>query len=233
MLHADMGMYSAFLLAGLLGSAVHCSSMCGSLIAAQVHGRCQSGCRSSFTERLLWPYHLGRISTYALLGAGSQFMFRNLMMDAWHQQASRVLMLLAAGLFLLAALQQVLPSLRRWVGAGSGRWAARWGNGLSILAAPLLFSGKPWHVFLRGMVFGLLPCGMLLAAAMLAATMPNAAAAMVGMILFGLGTTPVLMGMGLAGDALWRRWPMTMQRLGALLLAGNAVLLFRATHYGW
>ncbi|MDE2574168.1 MAG: sulfite exporter TauE/SafE family protein, partial [Rhodospirillales bacterium] len=63
------------LLAGLAGSVLHCGPMCGPFVLGQVSDRlahvpavlmCE---RSRIQAALLLPYHVGRLLSYAVLGA--------------------------------------------------------------------------------------------------------------------------------------------------------------------
>jgi sulfite exporter TauE/SafE len=69
------GLMLGLLLAGLAGSAMHCVPMCGPFVLGQVADRMARvpAVRLCELQRvrggLLLPYHLGRITTYAGLGA--------------------------------------------------------------------------------------------------------------------------------------------------------------------
>jgi uncharacterized protein len=72
---AGGGVTFGLLLAGLAGSAMHCVPMCGPFVLGQVADRMAPvpAVRLCELQRvrgaLLLPYHLGRITTYAGLGA--------------------------------------------------------------------------------------------------------------------------------------------------------------------
>ena len=61
----------SLLLLALVGSFSHCTFMCGPFVMAQI-GKMDNTAPASEWQRLknasLLPYHLGRISTYSLLG---------------------------------------------------------------------------------------------------------------------------------------------------------------------
>ena len=69
------GLLASLFLAGLVGSATHCVGMCGPFVLAQTVARLEERPASDMREihRLsgaaLVPYHLGRATTYAGLGA--------------------------------------------------------------------------------------------------------------------------------------------------------------------
>ena len=69
------GLLSSLFVTGLIGSATHCTGMCGPFALSQVAARLERIPAERMTEwrRLagatLLPYHLGRATTYAVLGA--------------------------------------------------------------------------------------------------------------------------------------------------------------------
>ena len=70
-----LGLPLGLLVAGLTGSVFHCAPMCGPFVLGQVSDRlagipavrlCEM---SRLRAGVLWPYHVGRLLTYAGLGA--------------------------------------------------------------------------------------------------------------------------------------------------------------------
>jgi sulfite exporter TauE/SafE len=103
-------------------------------------------------------------------------------------------------------------------------------NALSRLFGGLLRADLPGGRFTFGALNGLLPCGVVYLAALQAAATGGAARAACLMAGFGLGTLPVLGGVGALGGALRGRFtPRTLRFLGGtLLLLTGAVLIGRA-----
>src|SRR6202008_1336613 len=69
------GLLLGLFVAGAAGSVVHCGPMCGVFVLGQVSGRMVRLPPERMCERqrigngLLVPYHLGRLTTYAGIGA--------------------------------------------------------------------------------------------------------------------------------------------------------------------
>jgi sulfite exporter TauE/SafE len=63
------GLSGALALVGLIGGALHCAPMCGPFVLAQSVGTRKGGPGARLSEVALLPYHLGRLTTYAALGA--------------------------------------------------------------------------------------------------------------------------------------------------------------------
>jgi len=226
---ATLGLPLALFLAGLAGSAVHCLGMCGPFVLGQVAGRAEIvaggyGELQRLKQGALLPYHLGRVTTYAALGAAAGLAGRAFLALPGLRMAAAVLLLLAA----LALIAQALPAVGRALPAaptlpGLGRIVVRLAG---RVAGPQRRDALSLWCF--GLLLGFLPCGFLwgaLAASSAAGGPAGGAAAMAG---FGLGTVPVLVGLGWGGALFGRRtellkWlAIPLQLLNALFLAWMA-----------
>lgn len=199
------------LLAGLFGSP-HCAAMCGGIMAL-LHGQVPRG-----RDRLAVGFHVGRITSYLLLG---------LLLTALGMLPERILptaaapaMRLMLGLLLiLMALYVALPGRIRDVFGEAARPLTR---RVLPLAQTLLPADRWDKAIGLGLLWGLLPCGLLysmLAAAWLLADPVPAGAMLLG---FGGGTVPLLLGGGLSLLHL-------RQRIRAPWWRGSAALLLALT----
>jgi sulfite exporter TauE/SafE len=180
------------LVAGLLGSS-HCIGMCGPF--ALTIGHSAPSLRHNLLRQSL--YTLGRVFTYAVLGAAVGF-------GGWRIANAfpalvnvPAVLAIAAGLLLIwqGLLSAGVVKLRR-IKFGSGPCLAG-----SFFAN--LLTGRHWvDVFLAGLFTGLLPCGLLYAMLALAASSTNMLLATATMVVFGLGTMPVMVATGLSGSLL-------------------------------
>lgn len=170
---------------GLLGS-IHCAVMCGPLLLAVQAGQGISW--KTTANKLL--YQLGRILTYGLLGLLLGLIGSTAAIQGWQQGFSLVtgLILLAIGLFYM-------------FGKSSAQLAAFQTKAIQPFAK---FMGKwlyrPGGSFVAGVLNGVLPCGMVymaLASAVNADSMTNS---FLFMVLFGLGTLPLLLVFSFAGN---------------------------------
>lgn len=207
----------ALLLAGLSGSVVHCTAMCGPFVlgqAADRMARLPAGrmCEAArLRAGLLLPYHAGRIATYTALGAAAGVLGGMRMPAA----VPAVLLGLGGVAFLLLALGRAQPKL-----VASFMPALAGAPGFGQFAGPAArLGGLP-----LGVVLGFLPCGMLYAALAAAATAgPVLGAA--AMLAYGLGTMPALMVVGVLGHAAARRWQQGTRAVAPWLLGANGALL--------
>ena len=213
------GLLLGLLIAGAAGSVVHCGPMCGAFVLGRVSERMAQLppdrlCEWQRTRNgLLLPYHLGRLTTYAGLGAASAVLFGRL---PWFNALSAVLLTVAALTFLSHALGRLMPMrdpTRLYAGKAIAAVTRRIGRGS--------FGGE----YLFGLTLGFLPCGFLYAALAAAAASGNPGMGAVAMLMFGLGTAPVLMIIGIAGQAAGRRWNRAVTAAAPVLMVMNAALL--------
>jgi uncharacterized protein len=211
-------MISALLL-GLAGS-LHCVGMCGPLLLALPLGAAER--RRVLTDSL--QYHSGRLLTYAvlgsLLGSVGYVVF-------WTGFQQLIALFAAFSMFFMALLSW---RFERFVTAlpGLGNWTRRvqaW------FRHTLQHSGS---LPLLGMLNGLLPCGMVYAA--LAGALATGSAWQGGlfMLLFGLGTLPLLLAVSVAGGQ-WGRALRSKVRLlqPVLLVLAGILILQRSSHIDW
>jgi sulfite exporter TauE/SafE len=220
---------AGLLLAGLTGSLMHCVPMCGPFVLGQAADRMARIPAAGLCEMqrvrgaLLLPYHVGRITTYALLGAAAG----GLGGSALPGRAVGPVLLLAACLFLAHGLRLVWPAAARVVPRADSAPAA-WSRGVRAMAARFGAArrGTGWgDGLLLGLALGLLPCGMLYGALAVAAATGRAGGGALAMLAFGLGTVPALVAVGLAGHAAGRTWGSAMARLAPAAMLLNAVVL--------
>lgn len=188
-----MSPFLAALVAGLFGS-VHCVGMCGAFAASCTRAR--GG---------LAAWHIGRVGTYALLGAVAGALGAFLPGPPWLPAAiaSALLVWFALALAGLVPEPHLVPPGLTGVGI---RAANRPSTG-----AQLLF----------GVANGFLPCGLVYSALSIPVALASPTRGAFAMAAFGLGTVPALtvaaLGLRrLVMATLWRR-----RLLAALVLASG------------
>ncbi|MBT0961249.1 sulfite exporter TauE/SafE family protein [Denitromonas iodatirespirans] len=207
--------YIAVFLIGLLGGT-HCVGMCGGIVSAltvQIPGQ----------VRRQWPihlaYNLGRITTYTSLGAllgaiGSVgLLFDDFLPVQMVLYLMANLMLVALGLY-LTGFTRLLAPLERM---GQRLWRR-----VQPLTRRFLPARGMRQAIPLGLLWGLLPCGLVYSVLTTALITGSAAGGAGLMLAFGLGTLPNLM---LAGVLLKRLQGVT-RRPWVRTLAGSVVLGF-------
>ncbi len=212
---------------GLLGSVSHCVGMCGPFVLGQVVARLEATPVARLHEfrRLtgaaLIPYHLGRMTTYGVLGAGAGAIAGGVGDLTGLRWLSAGLLALAAVLFVGYAVPRLgLPGFS----AGSGM-ESLWSRHVGRRIRPLFQAPVGWRGYLLGVILGFLPCGFLYGAVAAAASSGSAIAGGLMMIAFAVGTVPALIGIGLAGHVTGSRWQSATARFTPVLLMLNAGLL--------
>ena len=120
------GLLLGLFLAGAAGSAMHCVPMCGGFVLGQVADRMARVPAARLCEwrrirgGALLPYHAGRLTTYAGLGAASGLIGATLARLPWFGFASAALLLLGAALFLAQAVRRMVPAMARVLPALNG-----------------------------------------------------------------------------------------------------------------
>ena len=220
-------------LAGLLGSASHCVGMCGPFVLAQTVARLEGVPASGMNEfhRLagaaLIPYHLGRATTYAMLGVAAAALAGGMIHVTGLRWLSAALLITAALFFLGYALSELGVRLRgrRGAAAGEGARESTVGRTVGRIARPLFARPVGVRGWLLGVALGFLPCGLLYGALAAAAASGEPLAGGFGMLAFSLGTVPALLAVGLAGHVAGQRFRTTALRLAPALMLVNAAAL--------
>lgn len=139
---------------------------------------------------LLLPYHLGRLTTYALLGGLAASSVAVLGRLPWFTRLSAVLMAAAAALFLFEALARMAAVGRRLPGVHPA-----WSRLIARLARRIS-RNRAMGGYLLGLTLGFLPCSFLYGAIFAAATGGDWLRGAAAMLCFGLGTVPMLIVVG-------------------------------------
>ncbi len=207
------------LVLGFVGS-IHCIGMCGP-IAISLPGTAHYFNFQYLINRVL--YNLGRVVTYAVLGAVMGALGHAIILAGYQQVLS-----IALGALLLLSL--LIPA--KWLNRFSGR-VAFFSSGVQARFRALFRKQTGGSFFLIGLLNGLLPCGMVYVALAGASAAGGAVNGAVYMSVFGLGTVPALLAIALMGRMLRLRFGKYMPRLipvATFLLA--VILILRGLSLG-
>jgi uncharacterized protein len=207
----------AFLTLGLLGGLGHCVGMCSPfvLFVSRRFGGPDGRRRTVFVAQA-W-YSAGRIATYAVLGALAGAAGSVVQKAGAFLGLQRAALVLAGGVLVAWALAALSDLVR--IDAGGtffGRVAGR------------LKGRVPGHPLAMGLFLGLLPCGFLYSAVVAAVGRGGALDGALALALFGLGTTPALLGVSLADELLARHRAFLNRLAQVFLLAMGIWFLWRA-----
>jgi sulfite exporter TauE/SafE/copper chaperone CopZ len=200
---AEAGMsYSMLFVVGLLTSA-HCMAMCGGINLSQTVG-----------GRGLAPtalYNLGRVISYTITGfivgaLGSVISFNLTVQGA---------LKLVAGIFMVIMgvnILGVFPALRKLT-----------------IRLPRFHTGSKSPLIV-GLLNGLMPCGPLQAMQIFALSAGSPIKGALSMLMFSLGTVPLMFGLGALSSALGKRFSGKVMTAGAVLVV---VLGLSMLSQGW
>jgi len=175
------------LLLGLMGS-FHCAGMCGPIaLALPLHG-------NTISQKIYGGalYNFGRTITYGIMGALFGLLGQGLAMLGFQQ----IISVIMGAVMIISAL---FPALFK----NQYRLDKSWFSFVGKLKKSIgeMFSIRSFSsLFFIGLLNGLLPCGLVYIAIAGAIGTGNAAEGMIYMILFGLGTIPMLLSISLAGN---------------------------------
>ena len=226
-------------LIGLLGG-VHCVGMCGGIVSAfalaaparpfpvPVTAAMSPALQSAGNGLLrVLSYNTGRIASYMAAGAlagglagGANFLSGMTALQAGGYWLANG-MLVVLGLYLAG----VWSGLARLEALGQGAWR-RVRPAMQFL---LPVDSAPKALAL-GALWGWVPCGMVYSVLLTAMLTGDAASGALVMLVFGLGTLPTLITLGLLGDRLrqWVRLRSVRLACGALVLGFGLLGLARA-----
>jgi sulfite exporter TauE/SafE len=184
-----MALFISALVLGIMGS-FHCAGMCGPIaIALPLHGNSIGG--KIFGGSL---YNLGRTITYGIMGAIFGLLGQGVAMIGFQQKISVIM----GSLMIISVL---FPALFRNQYSLEKSWLSFVGKLKSTIGR--MFSIRSYSsLFFIGMLNGLLPCGLVYMAIAGAIGTGSVGLGTLYMILFGLGTIPMLLGISLAGNLL-------------------------------
>lgn len=211
----ELSLYAAFL-AGLLGGG-HCAGMCGGIVTALSLNTDAAPHRRSVWTMLL-TYNSSRVASYTMLGivagavGNALLLFDVIVPIGKALYAFASLMLIALGLYLAGWWF----GLRHIEQLGGRFWAL-----MQPRLARLLPIRSPYQAISAGLLWGLLPCGLVYSALTLALASANPLAGGALMLAFGVGTLPNLLAFG----ALAARFKTLLQRRAVRVIAGVGVIM--------
>ncbi len=183
---------TAFIL-GLMGS-LHCIGMCGPIAFMLPLDRQRPGMR----YLQLGLYHLGRMLAYGIIGLVFGLIGKGLYLFGFQQKLSIIL-----GLIMIAAV--LIPSrhFRNWK---ITRPLYRWLGKLQSALGKQLKHRSADTFLTIGFLNGFLPCGLVYMALIGAMALADAPQGALYMMIFGLGTAPLMTAAALMGKLAKGKW---------------------------
>lgn len=220
---------TAAFLTGLAGSA-HCFAMCGGIAGALgMHAKAAGATASVVSVASL--YQVGRLAGYTTAGAIVGFIGSQASQLLDFAQAASVLRIASALFIALLGLRLLF----RW---NALQWIEQLGARFWMKLRPLVqFAGSRAGIakpLAMGMLWSLLPCGLIYSMLLLAAMSADSLGGASIMLAFGAGTLPSMLSTSLLAARLQQHMARPSVRIasGLLLLLLGAVMLFGALGIG-
>jgi sulfite exporter TauE/SafE len=195
-----------------LQASLHCIGMCGPLALAAPINR-------TTKKNILFgsiSYNLGRIVTYSYIG----FIVGLFGIGEIFLQGIQIISIISGSIIIISAFyssMETWPYLRILT--------AKMGVLSSRLFPEIKKTPIHFRPFLFGLVNGLLPCGMVYMALLLALSNTNALGVSLAMAFFGIGTLPIMFFIPLMGQKrIYKMLPVSLQRL-LLIIIGTLLVL--------
>lgn len=184
-----MQLWSVFI-ASLLGSA-HCAAMCGGLASF-----CSGFCAKKFN----YNYHLGRLSSYLILGATAGMLGASVDRFYKFEHSQSIVSLITGGFLILWGLLYLVGKVERVKKMlGANIISSKLSNTFKKLIESFVGNDpKQWskRSYLVGFFSAFMPCGWLYAFVLVSASTGSVLTAMLTMFVFWLGTVPALIFVG-------------------------------------
>lgn len=211
-------------LLGFLGSFGHCLGMCGPLTVAFSLSHQQQTQRWQQQLKFHTLLNLGRMFSYILVGAtigglGSALLEGGQLAGVG-SDLRRWIAIITGVMLIWFGLGQIKPDFLPHIPILHPILTGNLHNRLSTGMMKLSSQKKWWTPALLGMTWGLMPCGFLYAAQIKAAGTGNLWDGAITMLAFGLGTLPIMLGVGVSTSF------MNKDRRSQLFRLGGWVTLF-------
>lgn len=211
---AGMG-YGMLFLIGLLTS-IHCVAMCGGINLSQCVRPAEVNVveKKAANLRPSFLYNLGRVISYTIVGGivgaiGSVVSFSG---------SAKGIVAIIAGVFMIIMGLNML---------GIFPWLRKFNPRMPKIFARKINeqkrSNSPFYV---GLLNGLMPCGPLQAMQIYALSTGNPVKGALSMLLFSLGTVPLMFGLGAVSSVLNKKFTSKMMTVSAALVLILGVFMF-------
>ena len=203
---------------GLLGS-MHCAGMCGPIAISLPYRIGIQAKEETFFKILV--YNIGRVVTYALMG----MVFGLIGKSFFTMGIQKWLLVGLAVLLILVALFSI--DVERWSLKIS--LISKFNDYIKRKLSNLMQKSSFKSFFIVGILNGFLPCGLVYMAIISAISIGLWAYSVLFMILFGIGTMPMMMALGFGGSLVSNKFRTILRKLYPVFMIIFAVIfLLRA-----
>lgn len=215
--------YGMLFIVGLLTS-VHCITMCGGINLSQCIPSGDSGDENISKINIIMPaflYNAGRVVSYSVIG----FFLGGVGMLLTGGSGEGIPLLLqgilkiTAGLFMVIMginMLGIFPAFRRFQIRFPKKSAIKINSRKKTEKRP----------FVVGVLNGFMPCGPMQSMQMIALGSGNPVAGAIAMMMFSLGTVPLMLGLGSMVSALGKKYTTMVMKTGSVLVVVLGLAMF-------
>jgi len=238
-LNSDLTILLSLLSLGFFGGFSHCIGMCAPFVLSQVNNKLATIPLAQFSnfEKIknlaLIPYHLGRITTYSLIGFCCSLFSENVKKITEFQSISALFLFIASLTFLSLTFQQnplkiLLLKLKNKLPFKSKSLEIKLFKNVRLqkVLSFLFKNPQGFRGYLLGLILGFIPCGLLYGAFLLAAAISSPINAAFGMFLFGIATFPALFLSASGGYFFFKNLKKEFKVFSKIVLIINFITLF-------
>jgi sulfite exporter TauE/SafE len=217
---------------GFLGSFGHCVGMCAPLsIAFSLSDRTSQNSNWLFNIGFHFLLNLGRIISYAIvggfLGSLSSIALVSGQLTGISSELRQIMTIVTGVLLIWFGLNQINPNLLPKIPI-LHPLQGKLHHSINSLMTKFSLQTYWWSPLILGICWGLIPCGFLYTAQIKAIETGSFQWGMATMLAFGMGTMPIMVGIGLSTSRLSSDRRSQLFRLGGFLtLAIGILTLFR------
>lgn len=217
---------AATLFSSLVGS-MHCVGMCTPFAIVAMGPT--TGLQRDRTLRMS-SYHLGRLTTYWIMGIGVALLSSSIQVIAGGNRALQIIGWGVGTTMISIGVIRMLATFSWRMPVRHTRWSQSWTAAIVKLRRSYR-SGPVWlSSFLWGLTSTLLPCGWLYLFVLAAAAAPNAIMSIAMMTAFWIGTLPLLSVAAWGWSSINPRWQVVAQPFaaGCIISFGAFILVQRS-----
>ena len=235
----DLAIILSLFSLGLFGGFSHCIGMCSPFVLTQVTNRLEKTSIENFSnfKRLknfaLIPYHLGRITTYSLIGIFCSLITKNIRDFPQFKIIAACFLMIASITFLELLFEKsffktIKTTIKNKLPIKSKNLKIRLitPKFLSLIFSKLFKNPESLNGFFLGMILGFIPCGLLYSALLLATTVYSPFFAGIGMFAFGIATFPALFFTASGGYFFLKKFKKELKIISKIILTVNSVTIF-------
>lgn len=215
--------YGMLFIVGLLTS-VHCIAMCGGINLSQCIPSRDAGEEGGSKIKIIVPavlYNAGRVISYSAIGflLGGIGMLLTGGVEGGIPLLLQGILKITAGLFMVVMginMLGIFPALRKL--------QIRFPKKAAIKISSKKKTGK--RPFIIGLLNGLMPCGPMQSMQIIALGSGNPISGAMAMLMFSLGTVPLMLGLGSLVSTLGKKYTAIVMKTGCILVVVLGLAMF-------